>query len=62
MEDQVATLTDTVNVLEDESIALKNVKGKLEEELRQLKQNRNGRSNLVSIQAMKKHRGGKKKG
>jgi uncharacterized phage infection (PIP) family protein YhgE len=61
LEDGTATLTDTNKVLEDEIAFLNDVKRKLETELRQLKQGRSGRTNVVSIGAIKETKGAKKK-
>lgn len=57
LEEQNAGLVDTVQILEDEIVSLKDENRKLEKELRKLKQSRNGKTNVVSIRAMKKIKG-----
>jgi FtsZ-binding cell division protein ZapB len=53
LEEQAATSTDTIKVLGDEIVVLKDKNRQFEKELRQLKQSRNGKSNVVNIRAMK---------
>lgn len=60
LEEEKLTLTYTAKVLEDEIIILKDEKQKVDRELRQVKQGRNVRANVVSIQAVKKIKKGKK--
>jgi uncharacterized protein (DUF3084 family) len=60
LEEQKAGLIDTTKVLEDEIVILKDQNRKLERELRQFKQGHGGRDNVVSINAGKKAKKGKK--
>jgi uncharacterized coiled-coil protein SlyX len=62
LEEQKAISNDTIKVLEDEILALKDVIRKLEAEMRKLKQERNGRNNVVSIRSIKKTKGASKGG
>jgi chromosome segregation ATPase len=61
LKEKEATLNDIVKVLENEINTRKNENQKLEMELRKCKQERNDRTNVVSIRTMKKVKGDKKK-
>lgn len=60
LEDQKAGLIDMTKVLENEIVILKDENRKLERELRQFKQGRSSRNNVVSIRVNKKAKKGKK--